>query len=67
MAQTFAVEGMTCENCARHVRDALLELGGVRDARVDLDAASAEVDADRRLAPAEVAAALEEAGYRLRA
>jgi len=56
---------MTCENCARHVHDALAALPGVRSARVNLAGSSAEIVADRTLEREEIAAALEEAGYAL--
>ncbi len=62
---TFAVTGMTCQNCVRHVTEALAALPGVRSARVDLDPPHATLEADRPIADEEAAAALEEAGYGL--
>jgi copper chaperone CopZ len=37
------VEGMTCPNCVRHVRQALERVAGVKDVAVDLDAGTARV------------------------
>lgn len=56
---------MTCQNCVRHVKEALGALPGVRTADVDLDAGTAVIDAEREIARSELAAALDEAGYAL--
>jgi copper chaperone CopZ len=63
--QTFDVVGMTCGHCAHAVTEELKALGGVTDVRVDLVAggtSAVTVEADRELTPAEVTAALDEAG-----
>src|SRR6266702_7914618 len=39
----FAITGMTCANCARHVTEALQGVAGVRSAMVRLDAQQASV------------------------
>lgn len=65
MKQTISVTGMTCQNCVRHVTQALAALPGVRSAEVDLHAGSASLETERELPRVEVAAALEEAGYSL--
>lgn len=39
----LAISGMTCNNCARHVTDALQGVAGVRSASVNLDAGQASV------------------------
>jgi copper chaperone len=66
---TYAVTGMTCEHCARAVRDEIGRLPGVVGVDVDLatgrvqvasDGTVADADAD---ADAEVRAAVAEAGY----
>ena len=67
--QNFAVTGMTCAHCVNAVTEEVAALDGVTAVRVDLDAAgtsTVHVEADRELTPAEVSAALDEAGdYRL--
>ena len=63
--QTFAVDGMTCGHCASAVTEELQALDGVTDVQVALVAggtSAVTVDATRELTPAEVAAALDEAG-----
>lgn len=65
MRQTISVTGMTCQNCVRHVSRALEALPGVQAADVDLSAGSAQLETEREVPRAELAAALEEAGYSL--
>ena len=63
--QTFDVVGMTCGHCASAVTEELTALDGVTDVTVDLVAggtSAVTVQASRELTPAEVAAALDEAG-----
>ena len=65
MSQTIRVGGMTCENCVRHVRDALLHLPGVEDVQVELASGQAVIDTPTALDRPMLASALEEAGYQL--
>jgi copper chaperone CopZ len=65
MTQDFAITGMTCSNCARHVTTALSAIPGVTKATVSLDAQQATVESDREIPRTEVSEALEEAGYGL--
>ena len=65
MIQTIGVTGMTCQNCVRHVTEALNALPGVRSAQVDLRSGSARLETERELSAAELKAALDEAGYEL--
>lgn len=65
MNQTINVTGMTCQNCVRHVSQALGALPGVRSVSVDLQSASAEIETDRELTASELRAALDDAGYEL--
>ena len=65
MIQTIGVTGMTCQNCVRHVTEALNALPGVRSAQVDLSSGSARLETDRELPADELKAALDEAGYEL--
>jgi len=63
--QTFAVTGMTCDHCVRAVTEELQALAGVTQVSVDLHPGGAShvtVDAEREVADAEVAEALDEAG-----
>ena len=61
---TLDVRGMTCNNCVRHVSQALRGLPGVSDVQVDLAAAEARVQHDPgRVSIGELVAAVEGAGY----
>jgi len=57
---TLTVQGMTCHNCVRHVREALEALDGATNVNVDLEAGAATVDGVT--AEAAIAAIVEE-GY----
>lgn len=67
--QTFSVTGMTCGHCANAVTEELQQVPGVTDVNVDLQAggtSTVTVTSETLLDPAEVEAALDEAGdYRL--
>lgn len=63
--QTIRVHGMTCANCVRHVKAALLDVPGVRRAEVDLAAGTATLEAEAEIVTATLARALSEAGYTL--
>ncbi len=63
--QNFSVDGMTCGHCASAVTQELKAVEGVTHVTVDLVAggtSAVTVEAERELTPAEVAAALDEAG-----
>jgi copper chaperone CopZ len=63
--QTYTVAGMTCDHCVRAVTEELNALDGVTQVSVDLHPGGAShvtVDAEREVADAEVAEALDEAG-----
>ncbi|MBX3415630.1 MAG: copper-translocating P-type ATPase [Pirellulales bacterium] len=59
------IEGMTCQNCVRHVTQALAEVPGVSDAEVSLEARRAVVDADATVTRGQLVEAVAEAGYRV--
>lgn len=63
MTTTLAIRGMTCNNCVRHVGEALRGVGGVVDVRVSLPDALATVDHDDVTTLPALIAAVEEAGY----
>ena len=43
MKTALKIEGMSCQNCVRHVREALTGVNGVDAVEVDLDAGEATV------------------------
>jgi copper chaperone CopZ len=58
------IDGMTCQNCARHVREALHKVAGVESAEVDLGNGTALVQASGTdMHAAALVHAIEEAGY----
>lgn len=57
----LAIRGMTCEHCARAVRQALSAAGA---AKADVSVGAAEVDYDpARVTPQDLMRAIEEEGY----
>jgi len=61
----LAISGMSCNNCARHVTDAIQSVSGVQSARVDLEAQQATIrwsSGSVRNVPA-IIHAVEAAGY----
>jgi Cu+-exporting ATPase len=61
----FAISGMTCQNCARHVTEAILGVPGVERASVDLQTQRAAVtwSTETEANIAAVQRAVKEAGY----
>jgi copper chaperone len=60
MKTTLKVSGMTCQNCVKHVREALESLEGISNVHVDLGAGQASFEGSG--AEAAIAAITEE-GY----
>lgn len=63
MKKVLKVEGMSCNHCVMHVKNALLAVDGVADAQVDLDAKTATVSLDKQVADDLLTAAVVDAGY----
>lgn len=57
---TLNVQGMTCHNCVRHVREALESVEGASNVTVDLETGVATVDG---ISAEAAIAAIEEEGY----
>jgi copper ion binding protein len=62
---TVAVRGMTCGHCERAVAQEVGRVDGVCDVAVDLAAGTVTVCVDRPVDRADIAAAVDEAGYTL--
>jgi copper chaperone len=62
---TYAVAGMTCGACVRHVEQALGGVPGIQSARVDPGSAAATVEHDGTPSFAQLREAVERAGYSL--
>jgi copper chaperone CopZ len=59
----LSVEGMSCQNCVRHVREALTGIRGVQSADVSLEEKRAVVTHDGTVPAPALIAAVEEEGY----
>jgi copper chaperone CopZ len=64
---TFQVNGMTCAHCQRAVTEEIAAVAGVESVTVDLASGTVTVTvtADRPIDRADIAAAVDEAGYAL--
>lgn len=62
---TYTVTGMTCEHCVTAVSTEISQLAGVSDVVIDLATGRVSVTSTVPLPQADVAAAVEEAGYTL--
>jgi copper chaperone len=59
------VSGMTCGHCREAVQKALLSNAGVRNASVELESGTAEVEyEEERVVPEQLISSIEEEGYR---
>jgi len=65
VTRRYAIAGMTCESCARHVEDAVEELPGVTSAEVlyENETLRVESDPDARVSDARIVEAVESLGY----
>jgi copper chaperone len=63
MTTELRVDGMTCENCVRHVREALEKVPGVTRVDLDLNAGQATVEHDDEVEVQRLALAVEDEGY----
>lgn len=59
----FTVKGMTCGHCVSSVSEEVGRIAGVTGVQVDLAAGTVSVTSAAPLDPAEVRAAVDEAGY----
>ncbi|WP_105300523.1 heavy metal translocating P-type ATPase [Anaerococcus marasmi] len=57
------VDGMSCQNCAKHVTEALESVAGVKEVNVDLDNKEANVEFFGSVDENEISKAISEAGY----
>jgi copper chaperone CopZ len=62
---TFQVTGMTCGHCQRAVTEEICRVDGVETVTVDLATGTVMVTAARSVDRADIAAAVDEAGYGL--
>ena len=65
ISRAYRVAGMTCSHCVNAVDSEVGAIPGVTDVRVDLETGTVMVTSDAPLDPAQVRAAVDEAGYEL--
>lgn len=63
MKKKISIEGMSCNHCVNHVKEALSELNGVTSVNVDLASKSAVIEAVSDIDDNAIKAAIEDAGY----
>jgi copper chaperone len=62
------VDGMSCQSCVRHVREALEPLAGVTHVRVELEPGRVQVEHDpEQVSVTALIEAIRDAGYEARA
>ncbi|WP_019633645.1 heavy-metal-associated domain-containing protein [Actinomadura atramentaria] len=66
-AATYTVTGMTCGHCVNSVKEEVGQVPGVTGVEVELSTGAVTVTSDAPLDDAQVRAAVEEAGYELKA
>ena len=62
---TFTVDGMTCGHCVASVTEELTGLDGVTGVEVDLGTGRVVLTSDAAVDAADIARAVDEAGYRV--
>lgn len=63
MRNKVLIEGMSCQNCVKHVGEALNEIDGISNVEVKLEDKAALLDADNNDLDQAIKFALDEAGY----
>ena len=65
MEKLLKIEGMVCGNCVKHVSKALMEIEGISDVTVQLEAKTALVQMRHAVSEDRLKTAVEDAGYQL--
>lgn len=65
MKKKIFVEGMKCNNCANHVKEALMGVAGVTSAEVNLSEKTALIELTHDVEDEKLKEAIDEAGYEL--
>ncbi|MDH4224277.1 MAG: heavy-metal-associated domain-containing protein [Deltaproteobacteria bacterium] len=63
MTYQIKIKGMSCQNCVRHVTEALTEIPGTINVKLSLEENQAVVETQEKMDPQVFRQALEEAGY----
>lgn len=57
------IDGMKCANCAKHMRDAFMELEGVKKVEIDLEKRCATITSKSELSEESLKEKVNQAGY----
>lgn len=63
MTKKVYINGMSCQNCVSHVKEALLSLTGVKTVEVDLAGKYATVELTETVADDQIKLVIEDEGY----
>lgn len=63
MTKKISIEGMSCQHCVSHVKEALSELNGVTSVDVNLEAKSAVIETSTDVKDEDIKYAVDDAGY----
>ena len=63
MKKTISIEGMSCNHCVAHVKEALVGLEGVTSVKVNLDKKCASIESKLEVKDEAIKSVIEEAGY----
>ncbi|NMA85596.1 MAG: heavy metal transport/detoxification protein [Epulopiscium sp.] len=63
MKKKITIEGMTCEHCVRHVKNALSDIEGVENAEVNLVDKYAVIETNKEVSDETITHALQEEEY----
>ncbi|MBE6070392.1 MAG: heavy-metal-associated domain-containing protein [Clostridium butyricum] len=63
MKKTVSIEGMSCNHCVAHVKEALEGLDGVTSVKVNLDKKCALIESKLEIKDEEIKCVIEDAGY----
>ncbi|MBU3142484.1 heavy-metal-associated domain-containing protein [Clostridium sp. CF012] len=65
MIKKILIEGMSCEHCVGHVKEALGELNGVTSVDVNLDAKTAVLEGTVDVNDEDIKATIDDVGYQV--
>ncbi len=61
--KTISIEGMSCNHCVAHVKEALEGLDGITSVKVDLGKKCALIESKSEIKDEAIKSAIEDAGY----
>ena len=65
MEKVIKIEGMMCNHCVAHVKEALLSIKGVESVEVSLENKEAKIVSSKEIKDKKIAKAISKAGYQV--